>query len=86
MKSLFVALILSAVSFAFAQEPTPTSSAGADSSDVVGTIQEPSHQNKKIVKKIMTRKEKGADRSANHQKKHHGKKHPAKTEDSSGTK
>ena len=56
MKSLLIATLIALTSFAFANEPTDKSEAPGGS-DVVGTIQEPTAQNKKIIKKIMTRKE-----------------------------
>lgn len=86
MKAFLFAVILSAATFTFAEEPAQAPTSGTDSSDVVGTIQEPSQQNKKIIKKIMTRKEKGSAHAEHAKKKHHGKNSPAKTEAAPETK
>lgn len=66
MKSILMAAVVFTATLVMAVEPPPTvpetniiepNQAPGDS-DIVGTIQEPAAQNKKIIKKIMTRKKK----------------------------
>ena len=65
MKAIFIAAILAMATLVMATEP-PTApetniiepNQDPTDSDIVGTIQEPAQKNKKIIKKIMTRKKK----------------------------